>query len=69
MEVADDPEPRPRDGMRIYLDNPEDVAYWMDRFSCGAVELGEAVRAVGPMGDRVEAWLRRVRPPANDAQS
>ena len=69
QQVADEPEARPRDGMRIYLDNPEDVAYWMQRLGCGAAELGEAVRAVGAAGDRVEAWLRRLRPSANDAQS
>jgi hypothetical protein len=55
--------------MRVYLEIPEDVAYWMKRFGCGAGELGDAVRAVGPVGDRIEAWLRRVRPSANDAQS
>jgi hypothetical protein len=66
--VADEPDPRPRDGMRIYLDNPEDVAYWMQRFGCGAADLGEAVRAVGPQGYRVDAWLKHLRPSANDAQ-
>ena len=66
--MADEPEPRPRDGMRVYLDNPEDVEYWMQRLGCEAGDLGEAVRAVGPKGDRVEAWLKRLRPSANDAQ-
>jgi hypothetical protein len=67
--VADEPEPRPRDGMRIHLDNPEDVAYWMARLGCSAAELGDAARAVGVVGDRVEAWLRGRRPPANDDRS
>jgi hypothetical protein len=67
--VADEPEPHPRDGMRIHLDNPEDVAYWMERLDCSAGELGDAVRAVGAVGDRVESWLRGRRPPANDPQS
>jgi len=67
LQVHEEPEPRPRDGMRIHLDNPEDVAYWMQRFGCSAGELGEGVRTVGHLGDRVEAWLRGLRPPANDA--
>jgi hypothetical protein len=69
LQVADEPQPRPRDGMRIYLDNPEDVAYWMHRFGCSAIELGRGVRAVGLLGDRVEVWLRGTRPSANDAET
>ena len=67
--MADEPDPRPRDGMRIYLENPDDVAYWMLRFGCSASELGAGVKAVGSLGDRVEAWLKRLRPSANDPES
>lgn len=67
--MADEQEPRPRDGMTIHLENPDDVAYWMKRFGCTATELGTAVKAVGSLGDRVEAWLRRLRPSANDPES
>ena len=67
--MADEPEPRPRDGMRIYLENPDDVAYWMKRLGCTAAELGAAVKAVGIVGDRVEAWLKHLRPSANDPES
>jgi hypothetical protein len=55
--------------MRIYLENPADVEYWMRRFGCSALELGMGVKAVGPVGDRVEAWLKRTRPSANDPES
>jgi hypothetical protein len=68
-ELVDEPEPRPRDGMRIYLDNPDDLAYWMKRFQCTAAELGGAVKAVGTLADRVDAWLHRLRPSANDPES
>lgn len=67
--ITEGPEPRPRDGMRIHLENPDDVAYWMQRLGCNAVELGTAVKAVGTLGDRVEGWLKRMRPSANDPQS
>ena len=55
--------------MRIYLDNPDDLAYWMQRFDCTAAELGGAVKAVGTLADRVDAWLQRLRPSANDPES
>lgn len=69
--MVDEPEtePRPRDGMRVYLDNPDDLAYWMKRFQCTATELGGAVKAVGTLADRVDAWLHRLRPSANDPES
>jgi hypothetical protein len=67
--VADEPEPRPRDGMKIHLENPDDVAYWMSRFGISAAELGAAVKAAGTLADRVEAWLHRLRPSANDPES
>ena len=67
--MADEPDPRARDGMRIYLENPDDVAYWMRRFGCSAVELEAGVKTVGSLGDRVEAWLQRTRPSANDPES
>jgi len=66
MQVSDEPEARPRDGMQVHLENPEDVAYWMQRLGCTAAQLGVAVKVVGPLGDRVEAWLKRARPSAND---
>ena len=66
--MADEPEPRPRDGMRIHLENPDDVAYWMRRLNCSAAELGAAVKAVGALGDRAEAWLKGLRPSANDPE-
>jgi len=64
--VAIDPDKQARDGVSIHLWDPADVAYWLEHLDCTAGELGDAVRAVGPMADQVERYLKRQRPSAND---
>lgn len=56
----------PKDPMRVDLHDGEEVDYWTAELGCTPVELGRAVKAVGPLAERVRHYLARHKPPAND---
>ena len=56
----------PKDPLRINLNDGDEVDYWTEEFGCSATELGRAVKAAGPLADRVRHYLERQKPPAND---
>jgi len=57
--MADDLTNRgPRDRNRIDVNEDYEVRYWTTKFTCTTAELREAVKAVGVMADKVEAYLK-----------
>lgn len=56
--MPDDPNYRgPKDGARINVNQPHEVAYWTNALGCTAQELRDAVDAVGVMADDVRRYL------------
>jgi len=57
--MADDPRDcGPRDRARVNVDEEHELRYWTPNFGCTATELRNAVKAVGPMVDKVRKYLR-----------
>jgi len=48
----------PADRDRVNVNEDWEMRYWTGRFACTDEELKAAVRAVGPMRDDVEAYLK-----------
>lgn len=49
----------PADRNRVNVNEDWEMRYWTGRFACTDEELKAAVKAVGPMKDDVEQYLRR----------
>jgi hypothetical protein len=57
--MADDPKNRgPRDRARINVGEDYEVRYWTEELGCTSTELRAAVAAVGPMVEKVRAYLK-----------
>lgn len=57
--MADDPKDRgPRDRARVNVNEDYELRYWTKEFGCTATELRNAVKAVGPMVDKVRTYLK-----------
>jgi hypothetical protein len=48
----------PQDSSRVNVNEDYEVQYWTSKFNCSKEELKRAVDAVGPMADKVEAFLK-----------
>ena len=58
--MADDLKNRgPTDRDRVNVNEEWEMRYWTGKFACTDEELKAAVRAVGPLRDDVEAYLKR----------
>lgn len=64
--MASGPAHGPKDPMRVNLNDGDEVDYWTAELRCTPAELGRAVKAVGPLAERVRHFLARQKPPAND---
>ena len=49
---------RPADRLRVNVNEPWELSYWMKEFRCTAEELRAAVKAAGVMVADVQAYLR-----------
>ncbi|HEY1328725.1 MAG TPA: DUF3606 domain-containing protein [Casimicrobiaceae bacterium] len=56
----------PKDPMRVNLNDGDEIEHWTRELGCTPAELGRAVKAVGPLAERVRHYLARQKPPAND---
>lgn len=58
--MADDRSNRgPADRSRVNVNEDYEVAYWTKKFGCTEAQLRAAVKAVGVMADKVEAYLKK----------
>ena len=64
--MANEPTQGPKDPMRVNLNDGEEIDYWTAALGCSPAELGAAVKAVGPLAERVRHYFERQKPPAND---
>ena len=57
--MADDPSKRgPEDRSRINVNEPHEVRYWTEKFSCSNAELRAAVAKVGVLAEDVGKELK-----------
>ncbi|GAB5605072.1 DUF3606 domain-containing protein [Sideroxyarcus sp. TK5] len=48
---------QPQDPKRINVNEPWEVRYWTHKFGVSGVQLKQAVKAVGPLVDKVRKYL------------
>ena len=58
--MADDNTKRvPADLGRINMSEDREIRYWTAKFGCTKAELVSAVGSVGPIANKVQAYLKR----------